>query len=78
VAGVLVILGGGWAVLGRVLVVVPRPLRELGYGVVARVRYRVFGKYAACPIPEPGLRSRMVGLQGADEKSAAGTAFTRQ
>jgi predicted DCC family thiol-disulfide oxidoreductase YuxK len=66
VSGVLRILGGGWGVLGRVLAAVPRPLRELGYSFVARLRYRIFGRYAACPIPEPSLRSRMVGLEGAE------------
>ena len=66
VSGVLFILGGGWGLLGRVLAAVPRPLRELGYSLVARLRYRIFGKYAACPIPEPNLRSRMVGIEGAE------------
>ncbi|HEX7157812.1 MAG TPA: DCC1-like thiol-disulfide oxidoreductase family protein [Edaphobacter sp.] len=71
VSGVLLTLGGGWGVLGRVLAAVPRPLREFGYGIVARIRYRLFGRYAACPIPEPELRSRMVGMEGAEVPEAA-------
>jgi len=66
VRGVLLILGGGWGLLARVLAGIPRPVRELGYSVVARLRYRIFGRYAVCPIPEPSLRSRMVGIEGAE------------
>jgi predicted DCC family thiol-disulfide oxidoreductase YuxK len=76
VSGALVILGGGWKLLGRLLAAVPRPLRELGYSVVARLRYRIFGRYAACPIPEPNLRSRMAGIEKAE--SASTSAFTSQ
>jgi predicted DCC family thiol-disulfide oxidoreductase YuxK len=52
-------LGPPWPLLGRAARVVPRPLRDLVYDVVARVRYRVFGREPeACPlIPKP-LRSR--------------------
>jgi predicted DCC family thiol-disulfide oxidoreductase YuxK len=66
VSGALIILGGGWGLLGRVLAAVPQRLREFGYSVVARLRYRIFGRYAACPIPEPSLRSRIVGLEEAE------------
>jgi predicted DCC family thiol-disulfide oxidoreductase YuxK len=42
--------------LGRI---VPRPLRDAVYDLVARVRYRVFGrKDDACPIIPKALRSR--------------------
>jgi predicted DCC family thiol-disulfide oxidoreductase YuxK len=58
--GVLLELGGGWCVLGRVLKLVPRPIRDLGYRVVARVRYRVFGRMAACPVPSAGQRERFL------------------
>jgi predicted DCC family thiol-disulfide oxidoreductase YuxK len=62
VAVALGLLGSGWAMVGRLLGLVPRRLRELGYGVVARVRYRVFGRYAACPLPPPELRDRLLGV----------------
>ena len=52
-------IGGGWrrvAALGRL---VPRGLRDAVYDLVARVRYRVFGrKDEACPVIPPALRSR--------------------
>lgn len=52
-------LGGGWgalAVLGRP---VPTAWRDAVYDLVARVRYRVFGrKDDACPVIPAGLRGR--------------------
>jgi predicted DCC family thiol-disulfide oxidoreductase YuxK len=40
----------------------PRFLREWGYGVIARYRYRLFGRYNACPVPSPEQRSRLLGV----------------
>ncbi len=34
----------------RALRLLPRPLLRFGYGLVARIRYRVFGR-RACPLP---------------------------
>ena len=54
--------GGFWRLAGRALGLVPRTLRDWGYGVVARFRYRVFGRYDTCPIPPPEQRSRLLGV----------------
>ena len=54
--------GGYWRLAGRVLRLVPRPLRDWGYGIVARFRYRLFGRYDTCPIPPPEQRSRLLGV----------------
>jgi predicted DCC family thiol-disulfide oxidoreductase YuxK len=52
-------LGGGWAVMASVLGVIPRGLRDLAYDLVARIRYRVFGRRDdVCPIVPPDLRAR--------------------
>lgn len=52
-------LGGGWRVLAGLSRLVPRRLRDAAYDLVARVRYRVFGrKDDACPRIAPALRSR--------------------
>jgi predicted DCC family thiol-disulfide oxidoreductase YuxK len=53
-------LGGLWRLL-RILRILPRSIRDWLYGIVARNRYRWFGKYDACPIPEPEYRDRFVG-----------------
>jgi predicted DCC family thiol-disulfide oxidoreductase YuxK len=43
-----------------VLVIVPRPLRDVVYSWIARNRYRWFGKSDACRVPTPELRARFV------------------
>jgi predicted DCC family thiol-disulfide oxidoreductase YuxK len=51
-----------WSSLGRALGFVPRSLREFGYGFVARLRYRLFGRYDTCPLPPPDQRNRILGV----------------
>ena len=62
VAAFLELLGPPWRLVGRVVRLVPRPLRNWGYGMVARFRYRVFGRYDTCPVPSPEQRSRLLGV----------------
>ena len=52
-------LGGVWKLsgVGRVL---PRTLRDAVYKIVARNRYRVFGKYDTCLMPEPRYRKKFL------------------
>src|SRR5262245_59729428 len=45
---ILTQLGGVWRPLGWLLRVIPRPLRNLGYDLIARRRYRWFGKKETC------------------------------
>jgi len=42
------------------LIVVPRPLRDWVYDIVARNRYACFGKRDACMVPTPDLRARFL------------------
>ena len=53
-------LGGGWGFLARVLSVMPTFLLDAGYRVVARSRYRRFGRYDACPLPPPEHRDLFI------------------
>ena len=53
-------LGGAWSLLWG-LMIVPRFLRDAVYRLVARNRYRVFGKQDVCIIPTPELRARFLG-----------------
>jgi len=62
VAQTLQLLGSPWRPLGKTLTLFPRPLRELGYTLVSRLRYRLFGRYATCPIPTADQRSRILGV----------------
>jgi predicted DCC family thiol-disulfide oxidoreductase YuxK len=52
-------LGGAWSLIS-VLKIVPRPIADVVYSFVARVRYRVFGKYDACSIPTREERARFL------------------
>ena len=49
----------GWSRV-RVLFALPRPLRDGVYDLVARNRYRIFGKYETCMVPDAGLRARVM------------------
>ncbi len=52
-------LGGGWRTLAGALTMIPRPLRNLIYDFIARIRYRIFGRRdEVCPIIPPELRAR--------------------
>ena len=44
----------------RVLRSVPKPLRDALYNLVARNRYRIFGKYETCFVPDAELRARVM------------------
>lgn len=60
VARLLWDLGGFWKLVGWLLWLIPRPLRNWGYGMVAKNRYRVFGKKEACRMPTPEERARFL------------------
>jgi len=53
-------LGGFWGASSSVAGVVPRALRDLVYRLVATNRYRMFGKYDSCMLPDPNQRSRFL------------------
>ncbi len=46
-----------WAYAFRVI---PRPVRDLAYKLVARNRYRLFGRRDACMMPTPEIRARFL------------------
>jgi predicted DCC family thiol-disulfide oxidoreductase YuxK len=60
VVRILWTLGGLWALWGSLLWLVPLPLRDLGYVLVARNRYRLGGKKDACRIPSRAERTRFL------------------
>ena len=52
-------LNGLWPIL-YILIVVPRPIRDFVYNIVAKYRYRLFGRRSDCFIPTPDIRSRFL------------------
>lgn len=46
-----------WA---KVFLVIPTPIRDAAYRVVAAIRHRIAGKSNACEIPPPEIRARLI------------------
>jgi len=57
VCRILMMLGGPWRIAGGLLWLIPSPLRDLGYVLIGKVRYRLFGKLAQCRMPTAEERS---------------------
>jgi predicted DCC family thiol-disulfide oxidoreductase YuxK len=53
-------LGGFWSASSSIARVVPRALRDLVYRFIATNRYRVFGKYDSCMLPDANQRSKFL------------------
>jgi predicted DCC family thiol-disulfide oxidoreductase YuxK len=48
-----------WSLLGGLLII-PRPLRDLVYRLVAAIRHQLAGRSNACEIPPPEIRARLI------------------
>ncbi len=49
-----------WPTVAAVLSWIPLPLRDLGYRLIARCRYRIWGRLEICPIPGADERARFL------------------
>lgn len=67
---VLAALGWPWKAAGALRVLPPR-LLDRAYDLVARHRYRVFGRYDQCVLPRPEHRARFIDVH-ADVPPSAG------
>ncbi|MGZ5282470.1 MAG: thiol-disulfide oxidoreductase DCC family protein [Bacteroidia bacterium] len=52
-------LGGIWK-LFYFLIIIPKPVRDFIYTLIAKNRYKLFGRKEACMIPTPELKSRFL------------------
>lgn len=52
-------LGGVW-VLGNVFYIIPTFIRDYFYDIIAKYRYKFFGKMESCRIPEAGEEERFI------------------
>jgi predicted DCC family thiol-disulfide oxidoreductase YuxK len=52
-------LTGFWKIL-YIFIVIPRPIRDFFYNLVAKNRYKLFGKKESCRIPTPEERSKFI------------------
>jgi predicted DCC family thiol-disulfide oxidoreductase YuxK len=55
-------LGGFWSFCAVVAKVLPRFIRDFIYRLVAQNRYRLFGKYDTCMLPDPSQRDRFLDI----------------
>jgi len=53
-------LGPGWQLLGNMLRLIPRPIRDPTYRWLARNRYRLFGRRAQCRLRDPAQSWRFL------------------
>ena len=53
-------LGGVWGTLGTLGLLVPRPMRDAVYGVIARNRHRFAGRGAVCVVFRPDEAARVL------------------
>jgi len=51
---------GFWPFAGFLIQLFPRPLRDWKYRLVARHRYRIFGRFDTCMLPSEQNRSRFL------------------
>jgi len=49
-----------WPAVGVALSWVPRPVRNLGYRLVARWRFRIWGRLQSCPLPTEANREKFL------------------
>ena len=52
-------LGGVWK-LCYVLILFPRPLRDIIYNMIAKTRYSIFGKRDTCMVPTQEIEQRFL------------------
>ena len=52
-------MGGIWAA-AVVFKIIPRFIRDAGYSLIAKNRYRWFGKQETCMVPTPDVRKRFL------------------
>ncbi|HRP07146.1 MAG TPA: DCC1-like thiol-disulfide oxidoreductase family protein [Gemmatimonadales bacterium] len=52
-------LGGGWSLFG-VARIIPAPIRDAAYRLIARHRHRLSRNGATCVIPDPGQMERFL------------------
>jgi predicted DCC family thiol-disulfide oxidoreductase YuxK len=60
VVALLGALPGPWPAVGVALGWIPRAVRDLGYRVVARWRYRIWGRLESCTVPTAEERERFL------------------
>ena len=62
IIGILRKLQVFWRLPAILLSIIPLPLRDWGYNLVAKYRYQLLGKYDTCPLPQASDRHKFLDL----------------
>lgn len=54
-------LGGGWQ-LFYAFIIIPKPVRDWLYEIIARNRYKWFGKENVCMVPDEKVKKKFIGV----------------
>ena len=60
VVRILWTIGGFWKLAAACVWIVPSPLRNAGYRIISKLRYRIFGKHETCRLPTVEERKRFL------------------
>lgn len=52
-------LGGIWKVF-YIFIILPRPFRDFVYNLIAKTRYKIFGKRDICMVPTSDIKQRFI------------------
>lgn len=52
-------LGGIWKIF-YFFIVIPKPIRDFFYTIIAKSRYKIFGKRDTCMVPTPDIKIRFL------------------
>lgn len=52
-------LGGFWR-LFYIFIIIPKFMRDFLYSLIAKTRYKIFGKRDACMVPAPDMKQRFL------------------
>jgi predicted DCC family thiol-disulfide oxidoreductase YuxK len=51
---------GGLYTLAYPLIIIPKPIRDFLYNLIAKNRYKLFGRKDACRVPTPELKQKFL------------------
>jgi predicted DCC family thiol-disulfide oxidoreductase YuxK len=52
-------MDGLWPAM-YLFIIIPRPVRDLIYKLIAKNRYKLFGRYNQCPVPDEQIKHRFI------------------
>lgn len=60
ILAVFKLLGGGFYIFYLLLFLIPKPIRDFFYDLIAKYRYKVFGKRETCMLPPDEWEDRFI------------------